>query len=240
VPEALAHYDDDYIDEPRPRARQRNRKASQPVESRGAMFSLIRRHPGRALGAGLCFAVIGGIVANATLMQSARHPAPLFAGSAPILAPQPAAAPAPAAPAAVQQSQASPSVAPSQASRPNDITALLQSTMPRATAPARASLAPREKVDAAPAHKEAATAHKDVIAALLKTAPAAADKPGRITAVQRALQKVGYVVRPDGIMNLTTRQAIERYEKDRGLTVTGELSPRTIKELASQSGVAIP
>ena len=53
-------------------------------------------------------------------------------------------------------------------------------------------------------------------------------------------QKVGYVVKPDGVMGAGTKQAIEKFERDRGLPVTGQLAGRTLKDLASQSGIAIP
>jgi hypothetical protein len=226
-------YDDDYIDdEPRARARPQRRKASKPAKQGNSFFGAIRRRPGRAIGAGLFVAILGGIVVNATLMQSARHPAPLFTGGAPTPAPAP-----------TQAAQA----APVPVARSNDLTALIQATTPRGagSAPPRASVAAPLRAVAPRDHAEAATAHKDVIAALLKTEPAtrseaAPEKSSRVAAVQRALQKVGYVARPDGVFNAPTKQAIERFEKDRGLTVTGSLSPRTIKELAAQSGVAIP
>ena len=58
--------------------------------------------------------------------------------------------------------------------------------------------------------------------------------------MQKALVKAGFVLRMDGMMGATTRQALERFEVERKLPVTGDLSPRTLRELASQSGVAIP
>ena len=57
---------------------------------------------------------------------------------------------------------------------------------------------------------------------------------------QRALEKLGYgPLRADGIMGSATRQAIERFEKDHRLPVTGELGARTSRELANTSGIAI-
>lgn len=57
---------------------------------------------------------------------------------------------------------------------------------------------------------------------------------------QRALAKLGYGVKPDGIMGSETRQAIERFERDRRLPVTGEFGSRTLRELASLSGLPMP
>ena len=73
--------------------------------------------------------------------------------------------------------------------------------------------------------------------------PAMVGKPepdDRVAAAQRALLKLGYGVRVDGLTGPGTRQAIETFERDRRLPVTGELTQRTIRELAVQSGIAIP
>jgi len=67
-----------------------------------------------------------------------------------------------------------------------------------------------------------------------------AEPDDRVAAAQRALLKLGYGVRVDGLAGPGTRQAIETFERDRRLTVTGELTQRTIRELAVQSGIAIP
>ena len=68
----------------------------------------------------------------------------------------------------------------------------------------------------------------------------AAVPPARVAAVQKALIMSGFVLRADGVMGATTRQALERFERDRKLPVTGDLSPRTLRELAQESGVSIP
>jgi peptidoglycan hydrolase-like protein with peptidoglycan-binding domain len=56
---------------------------------------------------------------------------------------------------------------------------------------------------------------------------------------QRALARLGYSVKVDGMMGPGTRQAIERFEQDRRLPVTGEFSGRTMRELSSLSGIAV-
>jgi peptidoglycan hydrolase-like protein with peptidoglycan-binding domain len=66
------------------------------------------------------------------------------------------------------------------------------------------------------------------------------DAPERVAAGQRALAKLGYgPLKADGIMGPGTRQAIERFERDRRLAVTGELGSRTARELAAQSGLPV-
>lgn len=56
---------------------------------------------------------------------------------------------------------------------------------------------------------------------------------------QRALARLGYSVKVDGMMGPGTRQALERFEQDRRLPVTGEFSARTLRELSSLSGIAV-
>ena len=68
----------------------------------------------------------------------------------------------------------------------------------------------------------------------------AADTGARVQGAQKALVKLGYVLKADGVMGASTRQAIQLFEQARKLPVTGELSPRVVRELASQSGMAIP
>ncbi|WP_246164090.1 peptidoglycan-binding domain-containing protein [Blastochloris sulfoviridis] len=62
----------------------------------------------------------------------------------------------------------------------------------------------------------------------------------RTVAVQRALARLGYgPVRPDGRPGGETRAAVQRFERDRNLPVTGEISDRLVRELASVSGMPI-
>jgi Putative peptidoglycan binding domain len=61
-----------------------------------------------------------------------------------------------------------------------------------------------------------------------------------IAAAQRALQKLGYgLLKVDGVFGQETRQAIERFERDRRLTPTGELGARTARELSAASGIRV-
>jgi hypothetical protein len=62
----------------------------------------------------------------------------------------------------------------------------------------------------------------------------------RIVAVQRALDRLGFQVASDGVLGPGTRAAIQRFERERDLPVTGDLSPRTLRALAARSGVPIP
>lgn len=60
--------------------------------------------------------------------------------------------------------------------------------------------------------------------------------PSRVTAVQRVLSKFGYgQIRPSGILDEATRAAIEKFEREHQLPVTGRLSDRLLSELAAMT-----
>jgi peptidoglycan hydrolase-like protein with peptidoglycan-binding domain len=62
--------------------------------------------------------------------------------------------------------------------------------------------------------------------------------PGkRVMAVQRALAQFGYgQIKPTGIVDAETRSAIEKFERDHKLPVTGQPSDRLARELAVATG----
>lgn len=186
-------------------------------------------------------ALLGAVVINALFFQTARHPAPLFSGATGGTTPSPqqqAASPSRAVPAAET---------PVPVARPVDIAT---------AAPQRPAAAPRGIADLIDPPKPAANDPKagDPIAALLKgavgpgqnptasivaaTAPADAGAK-RIMSAQKALAKLGYSVTVDGKIGSGTKQAIQKFERDRNLPPTGEIGGRTQRELAARSGIQI-
>ena len=76
----------------------------------------------------------------------------------------------------------------------------------------------------------AAQKRPDPIASLLATDPL-------ITAVQRALSSYGYgQIKPTGVYDPETRAAIERFERERRMPVTGRVSDRLARELSALTG----
>jgi peptidoglycan hydrolase-like protein with peptidoglycan-binding domain len=62
----------------------------------------------------------------------------------------------------------------------------------------------------------------------------------RVLAVQRALAEFGYgQIKPTGIVDADTKAAIEKFERERKLPVTGQASDRVAKELAAITGRAV-
>jgi type IV secretory pathway VirB10-like protein len=186
-----------------------------------ALAALVRfmiRRPAVVLGCAILVAALAAVALNALAWQSARHPSPLFPRKA-----EPerrlAAAPTPLPPA-----------------RPPEVRAPAAVTTPAAPPPAATPNPP------APPPKPAAS--RDPIGDLIRggeTGSAAAkDASSKVMAAQRALTKLGYgQLKSDGVIGPGTRQAIERFEKERNLAVTGELNPRTSRELAAQAGMPI-
>jgi peptidoglycan hydrolase-like protein with peptidoglycan-binding domain len=59
----------------------------------------------------------------------------------------------------------------------------------------------------------------------------------RVLAVQRALAEYGYgQIKPSGVIDAETRSAIEKFERERKLPVTGQPSDRVARELAAITG----
>jgi peptidoglycan hydrolase-like protein with peptidoglycan-binding domain len=75
-----------------------------------------------------------------------------------------------------------------------------------------------------------APAHNDPIARLL--APSK-----RMQAIQSALADFGYgQIKPTGVYDDETRAAIEKFERDQRMPVTGQLSERVVRALAAMTG----
>jgi peptidoglycan hydrolase-like protein with peptidoglycan-binding domain len=91
--------------------------------------------------------------------------------------------------------------------------------------------APKTATASAPVQPPApAAARNDAIADML--APSR-----RVMALQRALAQYGYgQLKPTGIIDADTRAAIEKFEHERKLPVTGQASDRVVKELAGLTG----
>jgi peptidoglycan hydrolase-like protein with peptidoglycan-binding domain len=71
----------------------------------------------------------------------------------------------------------------------------------------------------------------------IRSAPKAAAPGKRILSVQRALSDFGYgQLAPTGVLGAETKSAIERFERERRLPVTGQISDRLVRELAAVTG----
>ncbi len=65
--------------------------------------------------------------------------------------------------------------------------------------------------------------------------PAAASS--RVAAVQRALSEYGYgQIKPTGTIGADTQAAIQRFERERKMPITGQMSDRLVRELGLATG----
>ena len=216
VREALARADHDFV-----LAQPARRRGVQ--EARPSRFAFLLRRPGRLIVLVTSAGVLTGIVLNAVMFQTGQHPAPLFAAHRAQPQPQPQAVPrAPMPPARAEVPAPAPAPAPV-----------------AAPAPAPAAVVTPQAAPAAQAPVAAAPSRKDPIAMLLN-GDAPVENSARILAVQKALIKAGFVLKADGVMRPSTRQALEGFERERKLPVTGEFNPRTLRELSQRTGIAIP
>ncbi len=175
------------------------------------------------------------IIVNGLYLQHGSHPAPIFA-----VKPLPIAASRPVDKVAVVPRP-----------RPPEL-----ETAKRDSAPARTHTDGIDNARTRPgAPLTIAGPRKDAIAELLTTRsvqPAAqpqaqpivaspqhpsAPASRLVLAVQRALNDFGYgQLKPTGVHDPETRLAIQRFERDRKLPITGEISERVTRELANLTG----
>ncbi len=228
--------------------RRRTNNASQWA---GRLAAVALRHPGTVLG-GLIFTVaLTAVSVNALTLQSAPHPAPLFSGGAAqehataqatppaapprLQAPVDAAQRAPAQSAPAQQSPAPAAPPVREASGPRSIDELLAAPVPPTRRDPAASDGSAPQTGATIA---TLLADGDGPSRTGSTGPTGPD--AIIASAQRALDGLGYgPLTADGLYGPMTRDAIERFERDQGLTVTGQLVPATAQSLAREAGIAI-
>jgi peptidoglycan hydrolase-like protein with peptidoglycan-binding domain len=88
----------------------------------------------------------------------------------------------------------------------------------------------RSAVKTSPAVGRGSTQKEDAIAGVLNSTR-------QVLAIQRALSEYGYgPLKPTGVYDPDTRAAIERFERDRKLPVTGQISERVSRELVALIG----
>ncbi|MFD2677597.1 peptidoglycan-binding domain-containing protein [Camelimonas lactis] len=202
----------------------------------GVLVALRRRllaRPGRAAFIIASAGLTMGVFINALTLQNGAHPNPMFGGNRPVtvMAHPPAAVrPQPVKPPVVQPQQpaarevpAGPAAAPApeHAPRRQDAIGDLLRGGSAPVPPPRPVLAPPPQ-------------------AAQPVAPPKPQPVPQVMSAQKALGKLGFgALNADGLMGPGTRAAIERFEKARGLPVTGELNPRTLKALGAAAGAPI-
>ena len=207
-----------------PRRRRSARAVAVEAEERGLMMRLLLRSPKDAIAGLLAAAAISAIVANALFLQAGRHPSPMFGATAAVPAhPLPRPRPAEAATRSIELTPADVKAAEPKAEPKPDATSNL---VTKTSAPPPPAAAP------AAAASSTAVVRPPVP---VPTPPTAAGR--RIAAVQRALTDYGYgQLKPTGLIGADTQAAITKFERDRKLPVTGQMSDRLVRELSAMTG----
>jgi hypothetical protein len=217
------------LDDDMPRRRRgANAVAIEAGEERNLAMRLLLHSPKDLIAGALAFAAVSAIVANATFMQAGHHPSPLF--GAPANAPVAAASPLP---------------------RPRPVEATLKPADVKLAEVRPAEVRPAEVRPAAPVSVIAKTTAAPVQSAARGPAPipvsSRSDPVGdliiasrRVAAVQRALTDYGYgQLKPTGTVGSDTLAAIQKFERDRKLPITGQMSDRLVRELSAATGRSI-
>jgi hypothetical protein len=226
-----------------PRRRRRSAKAiaAEADAERGLVLRMLLHSPKDTVAGMLAFAAIVAIVANALFLQAGPHPSPMFGSIVTIPAPSqtpvsplprprpPEATRSEAAPLeprapeprAVEMKAAEPKAADSKSTDP--LTNLVKAT---STAPIATSSIPRP-----PAPIPVSSRGESTLS------------PGgsrRVAAVQRALTEYGYgQLKPTGTIGSDTQAAIVRFERERRIPATGQMSERLVHELSVMIGHSI-
>lgn len=193
---------------------------------------ILLHSPKDTFAAGLALAAVIAIVVNALFLQAGHHPSPMFGKSATV----PLAAPSETA--ALLSTSPLPRPRPSEATisraettaadaGPVETTKSIDAPHPaKPVAAARVSVAKQ-----AAAHPT--VAHRDPLGDLITSTRRTAN-------VQRALTKYGYgQLKPTGNAGADTQAAIQRFERERKLPVTGKISDRLVRELSAVTGQTI-
>lgn len=235
-------------DEAAPRRRSTKAAVVDVETERNFVMRVLLHSPKDTLAGLVAVAAIAAIVANALFLQTGRHPAPMFGtvinlpapSSVPLPNPLPRPRPvgadtSPLEPRAtefrVEPKPAEPKPESKPESKPAERGAEKASDKPvEATASTRASDPMTNLVKATTSTPPAA---------LRPPAPIPAQSPAarRIAGVQRALSEYGYGnLKITGSMSAETQAAIQRFEREHKMQVTGQVSDRLLRELATAIG----
>ena len=219
-----------------PRRRRRAKAvAIEACDERGLLMRMLLHSPKDIVAGALAAAAVVAIITNALFLQAGRHPSPMF-GSVITLPP-----PAPSVAAASLLPRPRPVEATARSAEPAPVEAKPVEVKPAEAKPVEAkSIDPMtnlvvKSTSAAPAASANVTRPPAPIPVATQSAGAR-----RVVAVQRALTEYGYgQLKPTGAVGSDTQAAITKFERDRKLPVTGQMSDRLVRELSAMIGHSI-
>ena len=221
-----------------PRRRGARAVAVEAEAERGLVMRILLHSPKDLVAGVLAFAAVSAIIANALFLQAGHHPSPMF-GSV-VAIPQAGLTPASPLPRprpvelATRPADTSPPEAKPVELRPAEIkSAEIKPAEPKATEPKAADpLANLVKATATPVTSNVPRPPAPI--------PTAAQGARRVAAVQRVLTEYGYgQLKPTGTIGSDTQAAIQKFERERKLPVTGQMSDRLVRDLVAMTGHSI-
>ena len=220
-------------DEAAPRRRGAKAAVIDVETERNLVLRVLLHSPKDTLAGLVAVAAIGAIVANALFLQTGRHPAPMF-GTVINLP----------APSSLALSNPLP--------RPRPVGADTSPLEPRATEfraePKPAEKAPERPVEATASTPRSGDPMTNLVKQTISAPPSVARPPApipvqqspaarRIAGVQRALSEYGYGnLKITGAMGAETQSAIQKFEREHKMQVTGQVSDRLLRELGAAIG----
>jgi Putative peptidoglycan binding domain len=238
-------------DDEMPRRRRRGAKAAaiEVEEERGLVMRIFLHSPKDMVAGLLAAGAICAILANAVFLQAGRHPSPMFGSVVTLPAPQgpvvsPLPRPRPVELTARPVEAEPPEIRPVEVRSADPKHVEIRSADPRGDSKNSDSRNPDPKNPDPMANlvvksTGAPTAAPANVARPPAPIPATAQSAGarRVAAVQRALTQYGYgQLKPTGAVGADTQAAISKFERDRKLPVTGQMSDRLVKELTAMIG----
>jgi len=219
-----------------PRRRRRNAKAAaiEADEERGLVMRALLHSPKDMVAGLIAAAAVCAIVTNALFLQAGRHPSPMFGTVVTLPAPQAAvASPLPRPRPVVEAELPEPKLVEVRGadSRQVDLRNADARNADARNPDAMTNLV--VKSTSAPATTAASVLRPPA------PIPVAAQSAGarRVAAVQRTLTQYGYgQLKPTGAVGSDTQAAISKFERERKLPVTGQMSDRLVRELTAMVG----
>ena len=233
-------------DDEMPRRRRRSAKAAaiEVEEERGLVMRILLHSPKDMVAGLLAAAAICAILANALFLQAGRHPSPMFGSVVTLPAPQaavvsPLPRPRPVELTSRPGEAEPPEIRPVEVRGADPKHVEIRSADPRGDSRNGDSKNPDPMANLVVKSTGAPAAAPANVARPPAPIPATAQSAGarRVAAVQRALTQYGYgQLKPTGAVGADTQAAISKFERDRKLPVTGQMSDRLVKELTAMIG----
>jgi len=219
-----------------PPPRRRRAAAAAAIEEgleRGLLMRILLHSPKDMVAGLLAFTAAGAIIANALFLQHGPHPAPMFgsvvhippaaSSGISLLLPRPRPAEADAEPRLAETRSSELRLSDIRAAEPKSGDPLGNLVKATTIAPPSAVMAtaPSANVPRPPA----------------PVPPVQVTGSRRVAAVQRVLTEYGYgQLRATGTIGADTQAAIQKFERERKLPITGQVSDRLVRELAAMIG----